>query len=260
MVGSMNASEAQPTRQLLERFTAEVGHVVALEALWAHGSLALGDYRPGRSDLDLVALVGAPVSGPQRQQLEALHRTLISQVPEAAGLHCSYVVRSQLSDTGRDHVTWAQSRLFERPVTPVSRRELSTGGPALFGPGPAGIVAEVTDQELAEFIRGDLKEFWYPASARPSLWQRDIWVDLGLLTLARAAVTLRDGRLITKGQALEVLAAWGAPAEVVRDIHRRRYEAGPHRTSLPWRIRRGRLARVFVRTGIEDTLAAHPGP
>ena len=48
MVGSMNASEAQPTRQLLERFTAEVGHVVALEALWAHGSLALGDYRPGR--------------------------------------------------------------------------------------------------------------------------------------------------------------------------------------------------------------------
>ncbi|WP_406252416.1 nucleotidyltransferase domain-containing protein [Streptomyces atratus] len=256
----MNASEAQPTRQLLERFTAEVGHVVALEALWAHGSLALGDYRPGRSDLDLVALVGAPVSGPQRQQLEALHRTLISQVPEAAGLHCSYVVRSQLSDTGRDHVTWAQSRLFERPVTPVSRRELSTGGPALFGPGPAGIVAEVTDQELAEFIRGDLKEFWYPASARPSLWQRDIWVDLGLLTLARAAVTLRDGRLITKGQALEVLAAWGAPAEVVRDIHRRRYEAGPHRTSLPWRIGRGRLARVFVRTGIEDTLAAHPGP
>lgn len=260
MVGFMDASEAQSTRHLLERFTADAGRVVPLEALWAHGSLALGDYQPGRSDLDLVALVGAPVTGPQRKQLEELHRTLISQGPEAAGLHCSYVVRSQLPEAGRDHVTWAQSRLFERPVTPVSRRELSTGGLSLFGPGPAGLVAEVTDRELAEFVRGDLKGFWYPASARPSLWLRDIWVDLGLLTLARASVTLRDGRLITKGQALEVLAEWGAPDEVVRDIHHRRYGTGPHRTSDAWRIRRGRLARAFVRTGIERTLASYPGP
>jgi hypothetical protein len=28
------------------------------------------------------------------------------------------------------------------------------------------------------------------------------------VTLARAAVTLRDGRLITKGEALDVLASW----------------------------------------------------
>ncbi|MFJ3252377.1 nucleotidyltransferase domain-containing protein [Streptomyces sp. NPDC086771] len=255
----MDASEARPTR-LLERFTAEVGRVVPLEALWAHGSLALGDYRPGRSDLDLVALVGAPVTAPQRQRLEQLHRTLIADVPEAAGLHCSYVVRARLADAGRDHVTWAQSRLFERPVTPVTRRELTTGGLSLYGPVPAGLVAEVTDQELAEFVRGDLRDFWYPASARPALWLEDIWVDLGLLTLARASVTLREGRLITKRQALEVLTAWGAPAEVVRDIHHRRYGAGPHQVSPPWRIRRGRLARTYVRAGIERTLASRPGP
>jgi hypothetical protein len=45
--------------RLLGRFAADAGDVVPLIALWAHGSLALGDFVPGRSDLDLVALIGA---------------------------------------------------------------------------------------------------------------------------------------------------------------------------------------------------------
>ena len=47
---------ADEVRPLLDRFTADAGRAVPLEALWAHGSLALGDCQPGRSDLDLVAL------------------------------------------------------------------------------------------------------------------------------------------------------------------------------------------------------------
>ena len=48
--------------QLLAQFAADAGRVLPLTALWAHGSLAYGDFVPGRSDLDLVALVGAPVT------------------------------------------------------------------------------------------------------------------------------------------------------------------------------------------------------
>lgn len=251
----MDADEERPAGPLLDRFVADAGRVVPLEAVWVHGSLALGDYRHGRSDLDLVALVASAVSDSQRRQLGLLHRTLIADVRGASLLHCSYVVRSTLPEVGRDHVTWAQGRLFERPVTAVGRRELSTGGLSLFGPGPAGLVPEVSDQELAEFIRGDLKDYWYPASAKPSLWLRDVWVDHGLLTLARASVTLREGRLITKGEALEVLAESGAPAEVVADIHRRRYGADPRPASPKWRVQRGRLARSFVRAGIERALS-----
>ncbi|MFF1644513.1 hypothetical protein [Streptomyces sp. NPDC058240] len=59
------------------------------------------------------------------------------------------------------------------------------------------------------------------------------------------------------GRVVSLEALWGD--EVVRDIHHRRYGTGPYRTSDAWRIRRGRLARAFVRTGIEHTLASHPG-
>ena len=87
------------------------------------------------------------------------------------------------------------------------------------------------------------------------MWQHDIWVDLGLLTFARAAVTLREGRLITKREALDVLAGLGAPAAVVRDIYERRY-ASPQPISAHWRTERGRQARTYLRAGIPRVLTA----
>jgi hypothetical protein len=238
---------------LLDRFNEDLNGVVALVALWAHGSLALGDFQPGRSDLDIVAVVAAPIGEQQRRELERVHEALHTQVPLAGKLHCAYPVRSELADTGRSHVTWAHGELYDRPVSPVSRRELSQGGLCLAGLTPAALLPAVTDQELADYIRRNLRDFWLPATGRPALWLRDIWVDLGLLTLARATVTLRDGRLITKREALDVLAGMAAPAELVRDIYERRYESPPP-ASLGWRSRRGALARAFVRAGIEREL------
>ncbi len=115
------------------------------------------------------------------------------------------------------------------------------------------MIPAVTDTELADYIRGDLRDYWYPRTGRPDLWLNDIWVDLGMLTLARAEVTLREGRLITKREALDVLAGMGAPAEVLGDIRGRRYGPAPL-TSDEWRSTRGDLARTFVRLGIARTL------
>jgi hypothetical protein len=251
----MHADQVKP---LLERFATDAAGVVPLVALWAHGSLALGDFQPGRSDLDLVALVRDDISGTQRAQLQRTHEALIRDEELAGKLHCSYVASSRMPDVGRSHVTWAMGELFERPVSPVSRRELREGGLSLYGPAPSTLVPPITDQQLAEYVRGDLRDYWYPKTARPALWLRDIWVDLGMLTLARASVTLRDGRLITKREALEALARLDAPADVVHDIYRRRYETAQP-ISGQWRFRRAHLARTFVRASIARILEPCPG-
>jgi hypothetical protein len=236
---------------LLDRFRADVGGVLPLAALWAHGSLALGDFQPGRSDLDLVALTGAALTREQEQELRRMHEALQSQVSLAEKLHCAYVVRSEVGDTGRSHLTWAHGELLDRVVSPVSRRELHQGGLCLLGPGPSVVIPAVTDQELADYIRSDLRDYWYPKTGRADLWLHDIWVDLGLLTFARAAVTLREGRLITKREALDVLASLGAPADVVRDIYQRRYQSPPPITER-WRTERGHQARTYLREGIRQ--------
>lgn len=129
-------------------------------------------------------------------------------------------------------------------------------------PLPRGPASARSDRELTDFIRTELEDYWLPvtAGAKSELWLQDVWVDLGMLTFARASVTLREGRLLTKREALAELRSRAAPAAVLDDIHRRRY--GPDRGPRPvvpadWLARRAELAREFVRTGIIRLLAHH---
>ncbi|MFF3749737.1 hypothetical protein ACFYYH_04640 [Streptomyces sp. NPDC002018] len=276
--------EDTDVRRLLDRFGADLGAVLPPVALWAHGSLALGDFRPGRSDLDLIALVGTGLTGAQEERLRAVHERLVAEMPLGSALHCTYLPLNEVTDTGRQHPTWALGEWFARPVTPVTRRELALGARVLSGPPPSGLLPGVSDTELADFIRADLRGYWLPVTAKPALWLQDVWVDAGMLTLARASVTLRAGLLITKREALDELRAQGAPAPVVDDIQRRRYGTGDYGTrdgdhgggrggrpagglagdpaggpvSEEWPARRAELAREFVRQGIERVLRQHP--
>ena len=213
--------------------------------MWVHGSLALGDFQVGRSDFDLVAVLDGPIVDPGVREF---HRSLEKTHPLAEKLHCSYMQVDQLADASLRHPTWAQQRYFDRPVGAVTRRELALGDRTLFGPPPSSLLPATTDEELAAFIRDDLEHFWYPATRKLTPWYTDIWVDLGLITVARAGVTLTTGHLITKQAALSLLPSLGAPSSVVTDIHHRRY-GPPTRTWPWWRHRRGVLTRAVPPDG-----------
>lgn len=245
----------EAVQRLLDGFVASLPSVVPLRALWVHGSMALGDFQVGRSDLDLIAVLDGPIADPEA--LQALHRSLDAAHPLAAGLHCSYLRVDQLGDASLKHPTWAHQEYFERPMTAVTRRELTLGDLSLYGPAPSSLLPAITDAELAAFIRQDLETFWYPAAGKWKRWRQDVWVDLGLITVARAGATLTDGRLITKREALELLPSLGAPTAIVQDIHHRRYFVGAARGGRHslWRLWRGLQARHFVRSTIADLLA-----
>lgn len=137
MCGNVVGMGDDETERLIGRFVSGLAPVVPLVAVWAHGSLALGDYQQGRSDLDLLAVVATAPDTAQRKALGALHRQLEVELPLAVQLHCSYLVRARLADPGQHHLTWAHRKLFERPVTEVTRRELHLGGRTLFGAPPS---------------------------------------------------------------------------------------------------------------------------
>ncbi|AYN41940.1 nucleotidyltransferase [Streptomyces dangxiongensis] len=242
------------TDALLDRFLRDLAPLRPL-ALWAHGSLAGGDYQEGRSDLDLISVLPGPLGIGRIRQVARLHRELRG-TPLAVNLHCSYLTPATLDGPGRSHLTWAHDGLLRRPVTPVTRRELHTFGRVLYGQAPAALLPAVPDRQLTDFVVRDQRDFWRPAVDRARRWQQDVWVDLGLLTYARAGVTLREGRLISKKEALGELSGLGAPAEVVEDIARRRYGT-PAPPDPARRARRAELTRAFLGPAIDALVAAH---
>ncbi|GAA2562857.1 MULTISPECIES: nucleotidyltransferase [Streptomyces] len=247
-----------PTDALLDRFLTGLAPLTPV-AVWAHGSLAGGDYQEGRSDLDLIAVLDHPITARTVWRVALLHARLRAE-PLADRLHCTYLTPDTAADAERRHLTWAHERLLRRPVTPVTRAELHTFGRVLHGAPPADVLPPVPDGELAAFVVRDQRDFWRRAVDGAAHWQQDVWVDLGLLTFARATVTLREGRLISKREALEVLPGLGAPAEVVADIRRRRYgrSDGPVPPAGEWTVRRARLTRDYLGPAI-DALVARDG-
>jgi hypothetical protein len=268
--GAVTGDEATDT--LLARFAEALRPpLVPLTALWLHGSAAEGgDYLPGRSDLDLIAVLTRPCTPAEERALVALHRRLVAEVPLARGLHCSYLPADRLGDPALDHPVWAHREYYSRPVTPVTRAELHRFGRVLYGRPVAGLLPPVTDGQLAAFLLDELREgLGSLAGPRRHLLLQQGWLDHALYSLPRILVTLRDGRLITKREALDVLAAEpDVPAELVADLRRRRYGTGGDGNGSPTgtgedpdrerRVRRrADLAADFLGPAVERLLAAY---
>ena len=162
-------------------------------AFYAGGSLGTGDYRPGISDLDLAAVVASAPDPAAEAALTRLHQELAEADGSAAKLHCFYLPRDRLADPAEEQLNWAHGELYRRPFTVVARAELLRHGITVLGPEPASLFAPVDAADLRAAARAELTGFWAGAVAKPHLWTQDLYVDLGLLTVARVEATRDRG-------------------------------------------------------------------
>ncbi|HEY0718314.1 MAG TPA: hypothetical protein VGD68_11920 [Streptosporangiaceae bacterium] len=210
------------------------------------GSLATGDYVPGVSDLDLVALTGGPV-GPARQEaLTALHRELDHGPARGMDLGCVYADAGRLADSGALHPTWTHGALVQRRLSAITRAELVRYGFAVRGRPPGAVLPKMTDDDVRRATRAELCGYWAYAARRPLWWLDPVFADLGLTSMARGRHALATGQLLTKTQAVEQVHA---PAWLKDQLRARRQGqpvASPRtRTALiAWRDARRTVARA----------------
>lgn len=196
-------SSTEPVEALGERLR-ELGWVTDL---WVAGSLATGDYVPGVSDLDLVAVVTGEVTASRRHTVAELHRGLDSGVGAGADLGCQYVGDALVGDAGGRHPTWTHGSMVDRRLSGITRVELVRHGYAVFGRPPAAVLPEMTDDEVRDLARAEIDGYWAWASRRPTMWLSPVIADLGLTSMARGRHALETGQLLTKTAAIEVAAA-----------------------------------------------------
>src|ERR1700761_1507924 len=167
------------------------------------GSLATGDYVPGVSDLDLVALTQGPVTPARQEVLAALHRELDRGDAAGLGLGCVYADADALADLGALHPTWTHGTLVQRILSGVTRAELVRHGFAVLGRPPAAMLPEMTDDDVRRAARAELCGYWAHAARRPLWWLNPVIADLGLTSIARGRHAPQTGQLLTKTKAIE---------------------------------------------------------
>lgn len=214
--------------------------------LFVAGSLATGDYIPGVSDLDLVAVVDGPVDEHRQSILVALHRQLDAGVAAGQDLGCVYVDATQVSNVRITHPTWTHELLVQRILSGITRAELIRHGYSVFGRPPSEALPAMTNDDVREAARAELTGYWAWAARRPWLWLNPVIADLGLTSMARGRHSLRTGELLTKSQAVEQAKA---PAWLIDHLRARRQGeriSSPRlRTAvIAWRDARRTIGRV----------------
>jgi hypothetical protein len=235
-------------------FSAHLAELSWVSDLLVAGSLATGDYIPGVSDLDLVAVVDGPVDRVRQRTLVRVHQDLDRGAGAGADLGCVYVDQTRLREPAALHPTWTHGTLVHRTLSGVTRAELVRHGFAVFGRAPFAVLAAMTDDQVRDAARAELCGYWAWASRRPWMWLNPVIADLGLTSMARGRYAIRTGCLLTKTDAIEQSHA---PAWLVDQLRNRRQGA---QIASP-RLRAGWIAwtdaRRTVRTACRHT--ARPG-
>ncbi|SMX70800.1 hypothetical protein [Brevibacterium linens] len=148
----------------------------------ATGSIALGAYRPGRSDIDLVAVIAEEwrTRSDLVRRLRLLH---LSQVPRltagavrgrgvSACCNTVFVAESEVSRpvTQIRPIASHTGEIFDQndafDVNPVVWKELTDGGIAVRGRPVSAWDVDAQPEALRPWIRTNLREYWSPLVAQ----------------------------------------------------------------------------------------------
>jgi Nucleotidyltransferase domain/Aminoglycoside adenylyltransferase, C-terminal domain len=173
-----------------------------VEGLYLQGSVALGDYRPGVSDIDFVAVTGRT---PDPVTLRAIHGELRGRhrKPFFDGLYVGWddLRRDPAQVAGGPGVhQWrvTERSRFERNL--VTWHILAQAGVAIRGPAIRDLDIHTDWPALAEATRRNLVEYWTPwqRTARGVAGLTPFAATWGVLGVARLRHSLAAGRVTTK--------------------------------------------------------------
>ncbi|MCC6945321.1 MAG: DUF4111 domain-containing protein [Thermomicrobiales bacterium] len=169
------SSKPTPYREinaLLSDITARLDGILGanLIGLYLTGSLAYDDFLPGRSDIDLQAVVRAPLTDVELDAIEQMHHLLDERHPAWRGrLECSYVpldLMREVLPAGICRPWWGFDTLYREADAGhewiINHYFLSRYGIALSGPAIRAILPAVPIEEARSASVRDFHKEWVP--------------------------------------------------------------------------------------------------
>jgi hypothetical protein len=204
--------EIQPLFQaLLQGIRSVLGD--RLTGLYIFGSLASGDFVPGRSDLDFLAVTEAELPLEAIEGLKAMHARLgRSGVPLADHLEGSYIPKAALRCYDSQNAVHPALRVdgsfdldFHASDWIIQRWLIRQHALTLAGPDPRSLIDPIQPAELRQAARGILRQWWAPMLDDSSRLGSSEYQAYAVLTMCRILYTVEHGEVISKAAA----ARWG---------------------------------------------------
>jgi len=240
-----------------------------VQGLYLRGSLAFGEYFPGRSDVDFAAVLAARPDAGQLDALGAAHAAVHEACPSPHfdGFH---LIRSDLAKPpgecpdlpcmfdGRFH----PAERFD--VNPVSWHELARRGVTVRGPELTEETVWTDDAALRAFTHGNLNSYWARvadlAVEHPEEAAKPEVVAWCVLGVSRLHHLLATGTMTSKsGAGRYALAAFGPRWHpIIQEALRAREDPDRPSGFDGEADRRGRDNTAFIRMALVSGLALGP--
>lgn len=199
-------------RLLLQEVRVVLG--AELVGMYCYGSLSLGDFAPGSSDIDFLVVTEHAVPEDTLRALTAMHaRIAASGLTWADKLEGSYIPRAALrcyDPANNRHPTigldWAFGIHAHGSNWMIERHIIREHGVVVCGPPPKTLIDPVSSAALQAAVWDALDGFWRAQCDGPEPeWLRSReYQAFAILTMCRALYTLAHEAVVSK----PVAAAW----------------------------------------------------
>lgn len=200
----MDMSLPPDVAELMQSFASGLRRVLGgkLVGVYLGGSVSLGDYCAGSSDLDFLVVTDGRLSPADLDALAVFHREFLTAHPSAGRLEGDYAPRECIIPEGTTvPVPRCKRGAFVPEVDQVMLSadnicNMRENGIAFYGPPPAEVLPPVSPDQVRAAVRAMLAEAPKPAQ-RPEEQADE------LLDLLRSLCALETGKPTTKAQGAE---------------------------------------------------------
>ena len=182
--------------------------------MYLYGSLASGDFDPGRSDIDPLVVTSEELPGHLIFNLEVMHKRMYSSGSEWAtrmsGAYIPLAAMRLYSPTGPACPLFNRDEfLFARPDIDwvIHRHVLYTSGITVVGPSLQAIIDPVRPEQLREAAVTLLRDNWTSWVYNTEIFEGEGHQPFIILTMCRALYTIKHGTVVSKLRSAEWVIA-----------------------------------------------------
>ena len=177
-----------------------------LVAMYLHGSLATGDFKPHTSDVDFLVVTAGELLAETVSALAEMHARLAAGDPRwGPELEGSYVPRHALrrydpADAMYPHIERGGQLRVEQHESDwvIQRYILRKWGVVLVGPAPETLIDPISPPALRQAMLDLFHGWWAPMLGDPVRLRRAGYRAYAILTMCRILYTLEHGAIVSK--------------------------------------------------------------